>query len=88
MAAPTAPATAAVSAKPAILMKRVFTPRVCARCSSAPMPRMARPKCVRRMPMDSATAITASASMVKYTVSRSGTTMSTRPTVPVTLFSK
>ncbi|EWS65019.1 hypothetical protein Y695_01737 [Hydrogenophaga sp. T4] len=54
-----------MSAKPAILIQRVFTPRVCARCSSAPMPSMARPKRVRRMVMDSATVITASASTVK-----------------------
>ena len=38
--------------------------------------------------MDRASDTTASSRTVKYTVLASGTTMSTRPTVPVTLFSK
>ena len=88
MAAPTAPAKAAVIAKPPIFTQRVFTPSVCARCSSAPIPARARPKRLRRTTMDVSTANTASPSTVKYTVRVSGTVISTRPTVPVTCFSK
>ena len=63
--APAAPAKAAVSAKPAILISRVSTPKVIARCSSEPMPRSARPKRVRRSTIDVATASTAMSSIVR-----------------------
>ena len=52
------------------------------------MPAIARPKRLRRTTIETSTAATASPSTVRYTVSRSGTTVSTRPTVPVTCFSQ
>ena len=65
IAAPTVPATKAVKAKPTIFTQRVFTPKVWARCSSAPMPASARPKRVRRKPIDRATVAMASTSTVR-----------------------
>lgn len=87
IAAPVAPANAAVIAKPLTLTNRVFTPSVCARCSSPPIPASARPSRLPRTTIAVATASTASASIVRYTVTGSGTTTSTRPTVPAYSFS-
>ena len=67
--------------------RRVSTPSVCARCSSAPMPASASPKRLRLTSSAVAIAAPAIASTVRYTVSFEGTTVSTRPTVPETCFS-